>query len=187
MPTEDESMSFDFDPDEDECTACDDADMVLTEMDWEILEDDGYELVCDPACLMDGCGAFGLPTECRAVPIEETPVPAPTPVAAPVAPVAAPVAPVAPVAAPVAPVAAPVSTGEEEGEGGGEDSGEETGEGEGEGGGEDSGDETGEGEGEGGGEDSGDGGSSCTADEIAMCADISPAQVKAVCVSSGIC
>ena len=178
MPTEG-SMSYDFDSEEDECTACDEASMVLTEMDWEVLEEDGYELVCDPACFtdatMDGCGAFGLPIECRAVPIDEAPAPAPTP------------------------VAAPVSTGDDEGEGGGEDS-EETGSGEGTGGGEDSEEETGSGEGTGGGEDSeeetgsgegtgeGGGGDSCTSEEINMCNDISPAQVcMCVCVCVGRC
>eukprot|EP00903_Cladosiphon_okamuranus_P020353 g18673.t1 len=157
------AMSYDFDPETDECDACEEAPMVLTEMDWEVLENDGYELICDPTCFedatMDGCGAFGLPTECRAVP-----VPVPTGGDEGEGDGEVPGEP----------------TGEGEGEGGGEVPGEPTGEGEGEGGGEVPGEPTGEGEGEGGGEVPGGDAGGCTAEEIAMCADISPAQEEAL-------
>lgn len=84
-PTDDDgplSFSFDFTPapvptpsssSNEECTACDDADLTLTEDDYKELADAGLELVCDTACrddaTLEGCGAFGLDIECRAVDI----------------------------------------------------------------------------------------------------------------------
>lgn len=78
------SYSYEFDNvDDDDCTACDDAEMVLTAEDWDLLEIFEYELVCDPACLvaeeLDGCAAFGLPLECRAIPMDGMPAPTPEP------------------------------------------------------------------------------------------------------------
>ncbi|CAB1115837.1 unnamed protein product [Ectocarpus sp. CCAP 1310/34] len=175
-PEPDMSMSYDFD----DCSPCEEATEILTMEDWIALENDGLELVCDPDCyensMLDGCGAFGLDTECRTVEIDD-------------------------------------GEGEGGGEGGGTTSSEtgagggegggttssETGAGGGEGGGTTS-SETGEGGGEGGGvtssqtgegEGEGEGGGgdttsgSCTDAEIAMCADISPAQEEALAMYDG--
>ncbi|CAM9210628.1 unnamed protein product [Ectocarpus sp. 12 AP-2014] len=188
-PEPDMSMSYDFD----DCSPCEEATEMLTMEDWIALEDDGLELVCDPDCyensMLDGCGAFGLDTECRAVEIDdgegegggegggttssetgagggeggET---------------------------------TSSETGAGGGEGGGTTSSEtgagggeggettssETGAGGGEGGGITS-SQTGEGEGEGGGGDTTS--ESCTDAEIAMCADISPAQEEALAMYDG--
>ncbi|CAM9135646.1 unnamed protein product [Ectocarpus sp. 6 AP-2014] len=69
-PEPDMSMSYDFD----DCSPCEEATEMLTMEDWIALENDGLELVCDPDCyensMLDGCGAFGLDTECRAVEID---------------------------------------------------------------------------------------------------------------------
>lgn len=53
------------------CTACDEADQILTDADLEAMAVDGMMLVCNPDCAvvesLVGCGAFGLPIECQIV------------------------------------------------------------------------------------------------------------------------
>ncbi|CAN0044836.1 unnamed protein product, partial [Ectocarpus fasciculatus] len=172
-PEPEMSMSYGFD----DCAPCEEAAEMLTEEDWIALENDGLELVCDPDCyensMLDGCGAFGLDTECRAVEIDNG-------------------------GEGEDGGEGGGTTSDQTGEGGGEGGGttsDQTGEGGGEGGGTTSdqkgegggggggttSDQTGEGEGEGGGTTSG----SCTDSEIAMCADLSPAQEEALAMYDG--
>ncbi|CAM9422712.1 unnamed protein product [Ectocarpus sp. 4 AP-2014] len=203
-PEPDMSMSYDFD----DCSTCEEATEMLTMEDWIALENDGLELVCDPDCyensMLDGCGAFGLDTECRAVEIDdgegegggegggttssqtgagggegggttssqtgagggegEGTTSSQTGAGG---------------------GEGGGTTSSQTGEGGGEGGGTTssvTGEGGGEGGGVTS-SQTGEGEGEGGGGDTTS--ESCTDAEIAMCADISPAQEEALAMYDG--
>lgn len=91
---DDSSFSFSYSYDSDDsddggyvydevCLTCERASFFMTPADWVTLEDEGLELVCDPDCLkddaLDGCGAFGLDTACRTIPLVVEPVSPGTP------------------------------------------------------------------------------------------------------------